>query len=297
MTRPSLLVPALAVALLLTAAPVASASRSASIEFDLAGNNGLDAHVEAFAGEVTLEIDNRHSAATYQVDGESTEAGLKAQLGKLGLIDVTFEPTKTLETNKPPKGCKGEPWTEREGFYLGTIRFNGEREYVRIEATRARGTMFVSPNWQCRDGKGPIRLESAPRSSTSRLRRQPDPAEASLLARDRRCRCFFGAFAIPNRDGRVLSLFYGAKAENREGMKIGRVTFAKAGPSAFEFDHQAGVAKVEPPQPFTGTATYKRRKGRDLWSSSLRVPLLGADPVSLRGREFRARLTRRLPGD
>jgi hypothetical protein len=300
MTRPSLLVPALTIAAVLMAAPGVTAAvppeeQPASIELDLAASNGLDAHLETFDDEITFEISNNRSAVIYEIEGESTEAGLKAQFGKLGLIDVTFKPTKTHETNRPPKGCKGEPWTEREGLFLGTIRFTGEREYVRIEATRARGTMSVTPHWQCRDRKGPIRLNDAPPHFA--LSSREKAKEAALYARDRRCRCFFGAFAYRDRKEPAWTTFYGAKAENREGMKIGRITFTQGGASTFEFDHEAGIAKVDPPHPFTGTATFKRRPGPDLWRSTLRVPLLGADPIGLHGPSFRANLRNRLPGD
>jgi hypothetical protein len=301
MSRASLLIPALAIAALLTAPAASAATATAdsrfSIDFALAANNGLDAKLEAFDDGVTFEVGSERRLVLYEIEGQATEAGLKAQFGKLGLIDVTFKPTKTLERTPPPPGCRGEPWTHTEGVFIGTIQFTGERNYVRIEETRAKGTMSSNPPWQCRDRKGLIRPETTIRPSASNLLERREPEEAALYAHNPRCRCFFSAFAIPDSKNRTQSLFYGAKIENREGMKISRLTLAIAGASAFEFDHQAGVAKVEPPHPFTGAATFVRRKGRDLWQSSLRVPLLGADPVSLRGGGFRVRLARQLPGD
>jgi hypothetical protein len=300
MKRPSLLVPALAIVALLAAAPsapgaVAPQDRPASIEFDLAANNGLDAHLETFDGKVTLEIEGRHRIVSYEVEGKATEAGLKVQFGKLGVIDVGFEPSNT-RTFKPPKGCKGEPSTFSEGIYVGTIQFTGERNYVRIETAQAKGTMSVSRPQECPKGRGSGRLQPLlPRPSPfSSLQRADE--EASLFATSRSCRCFFAAFALPDRKG-GSTIFLGAKSENREGMEITRGTIVETGPSTFTFNHKAGTAHVDPPRPFTGTATFKRRPGRDLWRSTLRAPLLGADPVSLRGRSFRVWLTRQLPGD
>jgi hypothetical protein len=301
MTRPSLLVPALAIIALLAAAPVALAAvppqdRLASIEFELAANNGLDAHLETFAGDVTLEIQGRNRIVSYEVEGEATEAGLKAQFGKLGLIDVVFEPGNT-RTFKPPKGCKGEPSTFSEGFYVGTILFTGERDYVRLEAARAKGTMSVSRPLDCPKDKGSGRLQRVPRPSLLGPLQRTEAVGASLSVISRRCRCFFGAYAIPGEKDRELTLLVGAKSETHEGMQISRGAIMETGPSAFTFNHKAGTASVDPPHPFTGTATFKRRKGRDLWRSTLRVPLLGSDPISLRGQGFRARLARQLPGD
>jgi hypothetical protein len=301
MTRPSLLVPVLAALALLAAAPAAPAATSpspdaASIEFELDASNGMFAHVEGFDDSITLSIGNRHSAASYIVEGESTKAGLKAQFGKLGMIDVTYRPTKTLNTSKPPPECKGEPWVESEGIFEGTIQFTGEREYVRVEATRAKGEMQVTPEWKCRNPKGPIRLPNTPpHRPRAKLKSKADVA--MLTARARQCRCGLVSYAIRGRKGKGQSAFFASKLESTEGMEIGRVTYAKAGPAAFTFNHKAGTSTLDPPQPFTGTATFKRRPGRDLWRSTLRVPLLGADPLSLRGRSFRAHLARDLPGD
>jgi hypothetical protein len=304
MKRPSLLVPALTIAALLAVAPVAAAAASspspdaASIEFELDGNNGLYAHVEGFDNSITLSIGNKHNVAFYIVDGESTKAGLKAQFGKLGSIDVTYRPTETVNTSEPPPECKGEPWVDSEGLFEGTIQFTGEREYVRIDATQAEGKMQVTPQWKCRNPKGPIRLNPALRPSAQSPREKSKAEAAALYARNRDCRCSFRAFATRIPKETPWTTFSGGKLENREGMKIARIAFTeKASPSSFTFNHKAGTARVDPPYPFTGTATFKRRKGRDLWRSTLRVPLLGTDPVSLRGRGFRARLARQLPGD
>jgi hypothetical protein len=300
MTRPSLLVPALAIAALLATAPSAPGAaapqdRPASIQFELAANNGLDARLETFDGKVTLEIEGRHRIVSYEVEGKATEAGLKVQFGKLGVIDVAFEPGNT-RTYKPPKGCKGEPSTFSEGVYVGTIQFTGERNYVRIEATRAKGTMSVSRPEECPKRRSSGRLQPLPRpSSFSSLQRDKDE-EASLFATSRSCRCIFAAFALPERK-RGSTIFLGARSESRERMEITRGTIVETGPSAFTFNHKAGTAHVDPPRPFTGTATFKRRKGRDLWRSTLRVPLLGAEPVDFRGRDFWASLARELPGD
>jgi len=303
MKRSSLLVPALAIIVLLAAAPVATAGKSpspdaASIEFELDGSNGLYAHVEGFDNSVTLSIGNKHNAVFYIVEGESTRTGLKAQFGKLGLIDVTYRPTKTVSTSEPPPECKGETWVDSEGIFEGTIQFTGEREYVRIDAARAEGKMQVTPEWECRDPKGPIRLDTAPRPSAQSSREKSRDEVAALNARNRHCRCSFSAFATRLPKETPWTTFSAGKLENREGMKIARIAFTeKAAPSTFTFNHKAGTARVDPPYPFTGTATFRRRPGRDLWRSTLRVPLLGADPISLRGHSFRARLARDLPGD
>jgi hypothetical protein len=293
---------ALAISSLMVSAPVAAApaAHSAEIEFDLAANNGLHAHVATF-NEVNLEIARKGRSVTYEVEGESTEAGLKARFGKLGVIDVAFRPTKTLNVEQPPKGCKGDPSISREGLFIGTIEFTGEREYVRIESAQAKGRLSVyrESEWQCPRHRGPAHPHPQRRSAFSSRQRSGAKREpASLLAINRRCVCFFGAFAVGDRGGRGRSVFLGAKFEEREGMEISRVTSASAGASAFSFDHAAGTARVLPPQPFSGGGAFKRRPhSRDLWRSTIRVPLLGADPLTVRAPGYRAKLVRALPGE
>jgi hypothetical protein len=307
MIRSSLLVPVLAIAALLVAAPVAASPTadrvahfaSVDIELGLPADHGLHAHVANYE-KITLEIERKGRLVTYEVPGEVTETGLKAQFGELGLIDVTFEPTKT-RTDEPPKGCKGRPSTLSEGLFVGTIKFTGEHEYVRIETTQAKGRLNVwrESEWRCPSHKRPRHPHIAPPRPTLRPRQQPkaEREQATLAAASRRCNCFFAAFAERDRRGRGPSTFVGAQFEKREGMEISRVTSAEAGTSAFVFNHAAGTAKVHPPQPFTGDGTFKRRPhGRDLWRSTIQVPLLGADPLHVGDPGFRAGLVRALPG-
>lgn len=305
--RPSLLVSALTIAALLIAAPVAAApaadrvthSAAVDIELGLPANHGLHVHVANYE-EITLEIERKGRFVTYEVPGEVTETGLKVKFGDLGLIDVTFEPTET-HTDKPPKGCKGRPSKWSDGLFTGTIEFTGEREYVQVDATQAKGTLSVwrESEWRCPSHKRRGRTHSPPRPPTpgSRQQSEAEKEPATLAATSRRCNCFFAAVAERDRRGRGPSAFVGAQFEEREGMKISRVTSAEAGASAFVFDHTAGTAKVHPPQPFTGNGTFKRRPhGRDLWRSTIQIPLLGSDPLRVGDPGFRARLVRELPG-
>jgi hypothetical protein len=308
MIRSSLLVPALAIAaLLVTAAPVAASPAadrvthfaSVDIELGLPANHGLHAHIANYE-KITLEIERKGRLVTYEVPGEVTETGLKVQFGNLGLIDVKFEPTKT-RTDEPPKGCKGRPSTLSEGLFVGTIKFTGEREYVRIETTQAKGRLNVwrESEWRCPSHKRSRHTHNTPQPPTlrSRQRSEAEKEPATLAAVSRRCSCFFGAVAERDRRGRGPSTFFGAQFEEREGMEISRVTSAEAGASAFVFNHAAGTATVHPPSPFSGSGTFKRRPhGRDLWRSTIQVPLLGVDPIRIGGRSFRAGLVRALPG-
>jgi hypothetical protein len=290
MRHPSLLVSASAIILLFVAATAPAASPETgtivSVELELKASNGLRAQLEASDDEtVTLAVGRKGSGVsylgvTYEVKGEVTEAGLKARFGRLGLIDVAFTPTRTLSSTEPSEGCAGEPRTLREGIFTGTIDFTGEREYVRIEG-QAEGSMSVIPEWQCPDSEGPMPFAGAsgPLAQSSRKKGE----SATLYAASRRCSCLFVA-AVHRRYRGGRSLFYLTKEERHEGMEIVRATLAKGGPTAFDFDHEAGTATVHPPPPFSGHASFRDRpQGRDLWRSTIRAPLLGVGSVGLFG--------------
>jgi hypothetical protein len=294
MLRRSILVSAIATAGLLAAGPGGAGAAVVSpesgpivrVQLDLQASNGLQAHLETSEKEVvTLGILNEKQAVTYEVQGEVTEAGLKVKFGHLGLIDVAFTPTVTLDSTEPSEGCTGAPRTLREGVFSGTIDFTGERGYARIEGSQVTGSMSVISQWTCPDNefalfRGPLGRASRPKG---------DNETASLHAESRSCSCFFGA-GIHHRTSGGKSIFYGVKVERREGMEIARVTSVRGAAGGFSVDHEAGTAVLRPPPPLSGKATYKRRPGRDLWRSTIRVPLLGASPLRTDGPGFRAML-------
>jgi hypothetical protein len=291
----------LAFALLLAALSVGTASGASPesgpivrVELDLPASNGLRAHLETSEEEgVTLEISRKDHGSTqevtYEVPGEVSEAGLKVRFGRLGLIDVAFSPTATLDETEPSPGCTGAPRTLREGVFAGTIDFAGERGYVRIEGPQAAGSMSVISQWHCpeEDGMSPFEpIPGVPQLSARATGRERETA--SFQAGSRGCSCFFGA-GVHHRHSGGRSIFYGAKFERRGKMEILRVTRAQGAASAFEYDHEAGTAALDPPPPFKGRATFRSRdRGRELWRSTIRVPLLGAAPLRTDGPGFHA---------
>lgn len=266
------------------------------VEFDLPTSNGLRAHLETSPDEdVSLEIEGRGHGVTqevgYEVPGQVSEAGLKVRFGRLGLIDVTFTPTATLDETAPSPGCTGAPRTLREGVFAGTIAFAGERGYVRIEAPQVEGSMSVIAPWQCPEEDEMSPFEPVPGFPQSKPRPADGEREtASLHTDNRRCLCFFAA-GVHHRHSGGRSIFVGARAERRERMAIIRLTAASGPASAFDYDHEAGTASLRAPRPLWGRASFKRRPhGRGLWKSTIRVPLLGAAPLRTDGPGFTAGL-------
>jgi hypothetical protein len=296
--RVSLLLPVIAAATALLAASAVTASGVGPeegtivlVRLDLKASNGLHAHLEnSEDGIVTLELRKEGQLVTYRTPGEVTEAGLKVHFGRLGLIDVAFTPTKTLNSTEPGEGCTGAPRTLREGVFTGTIDFTGEQQYVRIEGPEATGSMSVISQWACPDieARNPLARVSRLLATTSRNEKD----EATVLAGSRGCSCYFVA-GIQHRRSGGKSVFLGVKLEVREDMEIVRWVEARGPASAFNFDFAAGTAALRPPAPFSGHARFAARPhGQGLWQSTIQVPLLGINPIDTGRPGFGATLRR-----
>ncbi len=262
------------------------------VKLELKASNGLHAHLEnSEDGTVTLELRKEDQIATYKVPGEATEGGLKARFGRLGLIDVAFTPTNTLNSTEPGKGCAGAPRTLREGVFTGTIEFTGEREFVRIEGPQATGSMSVISRWECPETEAMEPFARVSRLSEATSRDEKRERESATLAAARRGFSSYFVAGVAHRHSGGKSVFLGAKLEIREGMVIWRATEVRGPASAFDFDHAAGTASLRPPAPFTGHASFAARPhGCGRWRSTIRVPLLGANPIDTGGPGFRVTL-------
>jgi hypothetical protein len=267
------------------------------VELDLPASNGFHTHLETSEDEdVTLLIWRRKHGVTkkvaYEVPGEVDEAGLRVRFGRLGLIDVTFTPTATLDATEVSPGCTGAPRTLREGVFAGMIAFAGERRYVRIEAPQVKGSMSVFPPWQCPEEDSLNPFEPIPGVAQLSARRPGRKREsASLYAASRGCSCFFGA-GVHHRHSGGRSIFYGMRLERRAQMKIARTTVALGPASAFDYNHKTSSASLDPRPPLKGRAAFRARsRRRELWRSTIRVPLLGAAPLKTDGPGFRAGLS------
>jgi hypothetical protein len=280
------------------ATPVSGASPEGGtvvqVEMDLKATNGYRAHLETSEkGTVELELETEDTYASYEVKGEATEAGLKVRFGRLGLIDVGFTPTEVLSSTEPSPGCTGRPRTLSEGFFAGTVEFQGERDFTGLEGPGAKGSMSVISPWDC-----PGIEEKFPFASLSR-RAKPNPGSgrrkpesAWLVAAGRRCSCFFSG-RVDGRHSGGSSHFQALAYETREGMKIQRAISVTGPASAFDFDFAAGTATLRPPAPFTGRATFTGRGSHSLgvWDSTISAPLPGARPVRIGGPGFQAILS------
>ncbi len=255
----------------------------------LEATNGLTAELEADEDDIDLTISRRGQQAVYFARGKVSEEGIGVRFARFGEFVVDYEPFRTLKTREPGPRCEGEPWTTTEGFFRGTLRFRGEGGYVRIEATRAKGTLVHHPGWKCRYG---------PAAAARARGRQSGGGEdeATLVAASRRDSIQFAAFGSREAGEKPFTGFWAVGSEVREGVGITRFTLAATAAAGFRFHNRRGTAFVDPPAPFAGSAHYVRRPDApDGWSGNLTAPLLGLGRVPLTGPGFNARMVPRYP--
>jgi hypothetical protein len=258
-----------------------------TFEVPLRANHDLTAKLEADDDEIQLTVrKGRRQETVYSAPGEVSAEGISVDFGSLGEFAVAYQPFRTLETHGPNRHCEGEPATTTEGYFRGVMRFRGESNYVRIEASRVKGTLVLHPEWSCDYGS----------AMASRTRARITNEEATLGAHSRRDAISFGVFASRGEDAPREAFFFAASQEVREKVAITRFTYAGTHSAGFEFDNRRGSAFVDPPSPFAGFARYRRRPhGPDLWRGPLTAPLLGLGRVRLAGPGFVARMVPRLP--
>jgi hypothetical protein len=234
--------------------------------------------------KVVLTLYRHGEVAYYETPAEFTDDSVKARFGQLGELDYAFTSAE-----------RAGPCSEfAEGTFEGTFDFTGENEYVEFEAPRARGTFLGSPKKGCKEA--PSGRHSVA-SGQEELRAAKD--EASLLVHT--------ALPLPARSLIVFEgearhrryVFFNAiQQEKVEGMLVARGAQTAGPRSSFTWNLKAGTAHIDPPAPFTGGATFKRRPGgRSVWRGSLRAPMLGGQPFRLAGGEFQAQLLKGSPLD
>ena len=283
------LLPVLLLAFLLQPATALAVDGDGETTFKvpLPANHGLSAVLEADDDEIELTVRKKGRLAAYSAQGEVSGDGIQVDFGRLGEFEVDYQPFRTLHTREPGPRCEGEPYTRTEGFFRGTMRFHGERGYVRIEAGKAKGTLNLRPEWHCQYG--------SPGANRTRAREAKED-RATLTAYSRSDSTRFAAFGSRGEDETPYTYYYAASQEVRERVAIIRFTYSHTGSTGFRFDNLRGTAVVDPPAPFAGYARYLRRPdGPDGWTGTLTAPLLGLGRVRLAGPGFHARMVPQLP--
>jgi hypothetical protein len=241
-------------------------------------------------GEVNaiLMIDRGPRTAAYFTPAKVTASRVTARFGTLGELDYRFAP-------KPGASIRCTGAEEGEATFEGTFDFTGENGYVQIEADSAEGSFQVYPEPKsCRRPRLARRAVPYHPSYSSEGATLHARAGSRAEGTIREVIGYEAGSGGPHRIG-----IYATLAEEREGMTVARGVQMTAKPSAFRWNLTKGTATLRPPAPFTGSAHFARhgKDGHGAWTGSLRMPILGGEPVELAGTAFRAFIHKGVPQD
>ena len=279
--RRALVIAGVMLAGLLAAAPAPAAAAEAPVrdaKFEL-HEDGFLVTMKSEIGEekVVLTLWRHGEVAYYEVPAELTDDTVKARFGQLGELDYTFTPA----------GRAGPCSEFANGTFEGMFTFTGENGYVKFEADRAPGFFLGVPKKGCKHAPGR-------RRAVASTQKEPRTAkdEASLLVHTPRVQPLRSMLVFEGEAKHRRDVFFSAfEYEKEEGMLIARGAQTVGPRRDFTWDFKAGTARVDPPAPFTGSATFERRPGgHSAWRGSLRAPMLGGTPFRLAGSDFQAQL-------
>jgi hypothetical protein len=273
-----------------------------SAAFTLAGSNGYSLYFKSEKGQLAVVVSRRRpssatisplgklvpansgaaSESTYFLNTGRDPSKIDADLGALGQVSLTFQPSGEkkvtfVDLESKSEKCVGAAKVVRRlGSFVGTVNFRGENGYTSAEATSVPGTVGTSPFRNCttlRGAAGDAPLPTAP----------PD---AFLTAT--------GAGSFLALHGPDETRFTALAADYLgDGLNVFRQATAIGGQSAFRLGRRRGAswANLSPPPPFSGTASYRHPQGAPpSWRGDLSVEFPGA-VLPLTGGETDARLT------
>ncbi len=218
---------------------------------------------------------------------------LDLKIGKLGHFRGHLVITSTKAQKLEP-GCTGEPTINEEGYFAGSFLFHGERGYTAIHAPRLSGAIIRQGATDCRIPAGSHRHQG--KGVEEKAESAAEEAEYRLLAGDRKADLVLGANRIPLSRGTkgeaTTSFEVTATGEKTGAFTISRRAFvfdtAKDAASTFVVPSLAeplAEATVEPPAPFSGSATFHLEGPKTAsWTGDLAVELPGLAKLPLTGK-------------
>jgi hypothetical protein len=230
--------------------------------FELEGTNGftIDGSMylsEAYSGRGAFSVTaiRGHESVTYAVPARVTANSVRADLGRLGRVDLTLHPSGGETTAK--LDCSKESVAYEPATFEGIFEFHGEGGFTRATATTmAAVPSFGLPRSTCGTSLGEALGDR--RLPGARLR-------AVSFAGGRTLR-----FQLNKNWPMGKTLYTATIDERRGGMRVHRELSGTAPAGAFRFDRRLRTATISPPAPFSGTARVTRSR------NSL-SPLFGGD--------------------
>jgi len=189
---------------------------------------------------------------------------INADLGPIGSVALVFHPSgrkkvTTVDLEPGSEDCAGPTKIVRRlGTFEGSVVFHAENGYTSAAATSVPGSVGTSP------------LRNCAKASND----QPgEPAEATDTEALLSVSGAVGFYASRTAHG---STFHALSSEQlAPNVSVGRIAASSAPNASFWFAGDGSGARVRPPAPFSGSATYRSSAGSPSWSGDLSVDFPG----------------------
>jgi hypothetical protein len=247
-----------------------------SAEAHLVGTHGYRIAISASGRSVQVRASKGLGSVTYL----PFESGLKsdridARLPGAGRVSLRFH-----EHSRSYDRLKGDcPTLTRKGVFVGLVKIRGERNYTRAESHHVRGKIVREPRDRCHR-RATARASSADSevvsASTERGRGFLSFTALNFPSRGLKANLIFVASLFRIHGQMIVMSQQGAFSENTATLAV-----AKPPRSAI----------VNPPAPFTGTATFQQESADQFsWTGDLAGELPGIGDVDLAGPKFETSL-------
>ncbi len=275
--------------------------RSLRLAVAVRGSNGFRGFISTEGHKrVTLTLARGESRIEIQTKGRVSRNGITARFGDLGRVALRFqgEPEAARGTRRRGHGqssrrvCSGRPSIVEDGVFHGTIRFQGENGFTRIDTRRAPGTVARRFRRVCRKttlekfaaigkklfAKLPVKLLE--------VRGRVDDTNVVFTATS------FDLSSVLGPTARPFVGIGGGTVERHDGMRIRRAAIVEGGKGHYLAAKPGKLPQtltVAPPKPFLESATHHKEAGVPAtWIGTLGVRLPGAGLVPLTGHGFRS---------
>lgn len=315
----------LAFALAVAATATAAASGGERLLFRLHGTNGYKIHAVGEGATGALVVSRgRHphdtgaSASVYIARAQTGRSHFETTFGKLGQLDLRFQPSGRVTYGKRRRHCRGpDRYTTHYGVFLGTARFRGEDGYTAVNAHRVKGKevtpavlhcfdlISVGPRstiWDALTSPSTMSLTGPPAAEgSSKAGLGSPPSLPHLLGGHGRRTVLQAhwhlavaaqAFGAIQR-GHRRPVFFAGTLQTEERLALVRLAAAVGSPADLLASDSLSTATVTPPAPFSGEGSFRHADdGTKSWTGSLAASFPGAPGVPLTGPQFEVGLSR-----
>jgi hypothetical protein len=254
-------------------------SEGRTAEAHLAGTHGYHLKISADSGFFFVTATKGRASVSYLLTRTKFEGErLDARLPGVGRIALRFHERERGHEARPAY-CHGPAPVVRRGVFTGWVRIRGERDYTLAESRHVRGKIVHSFASKCRL---PFR-ERRGSSTFKRLEAQATRGRGLLT---------FSAIEFPLTGLKHLLFLQGSFAHQRGPMFISNsISAPTEKAAAMTVDTPPRSATIDPPQPFTGTATFQQKSAKDFsWTGDLAAELPGIGEVAFAGPGFESSL-------